>query len=68
MNIEYFSEKYRDEIKKMIQSLREDIVSLEFWDDDLILYDTTNEAEKSIQSFILSEICIFIAIENEEAI
>jgi hypothetical protein len=64
--IEPLSEKYFHDVQKYIQELQEYIVSCEVWEDDLIVYDTTTEAQESLYAYESSEVIIFIAREEEE--
>ena len=51
MDIQYLSKEFYPQLKVMTQSLRDHIVGLEVWEDDLISYDTSQEADESIHAF-----------------
>ncbi len=66
MKIISFEQKYTKELWKMMQLLRDYIVSLEFWDDDMIQTDISKNVAPTVESFLKGELFIFLALGNSE--
>lgn len=64
MLIEKYSNLYKEALKEMLQLLHEEIVAFEFWDDDLIVYNTSSDTDSLIDSYVSWENLIFIAIDD----
>ena len=52
MLIEKYSNLYKEALKEMLQLLHEEIVAFEFWDDDLIVYNTSSDTDSLIDSYV----------------
>ncbi len=65
MTIIPFESKYTEDLKKLGQSLRKYIVSLETREDDLVLYNTNTEIHEYISDFENQKNTILLAYEND---
>ncbi|PID84200.1 hypothetical protein CSB09_02185 [Candidatus Gracilibacteria bacterium] len=68
MRIIPFETTYTKELQTMMQLLRDYIVSLDFWEDDMITIDVSKNIKSIIQSFENKKLLIYLALENQKVI
>ncbi len=64
IQIEPLTEKYFWDFQKYAQELYEYIVSCEVWEDDMVIYDTSEDTKNTLHSYASWELIILIARQD----